>query len=85
MNPAIDEQRPYLELVKDNRHRWSWVLWDADNFPMALSAISYGSLKEAAIAAKQARKEMPNAPTIFYTDRKAAKSGRYTQKSLGDI
>jgi len=77
------KDKPHLELVEDTRGRWSWIYWDADKRPLAMSAISYTDLKEAAIQLKRIRKEIQNAPTIFYQNRRD--TGREVGKTLSDI
>ena len=75
---------PHLELVEDNRGRWSWIYWEADGAtPLAMSAISYDNLREAALQLKRIRKEIQNAPTVFYQNRRD--TGRPVSKNFSDL
>lgn len=77
------KDKPHLELVEDTRGRWSWIYWDEDHRPLAMSAISYTDLKEAAVQLKRIRKEIREAPTIFYANRRD--TGRPAEKKISDI
>lgn len=84
-NPALDSGEPYIELVMDNRKRWSWLVYDATNDVVGMSAITYKTLKEAALSLKETRSIFATKQVIYYTNRKVRKEGGFTQKRLDEI
>ncbi len=82
-NPADDRDQPYLEIVEDSRGRWSWVLWDQEHVPQCLSAISYGSLKEAAEHLKESRKLLVDAEVMYFQTRRG--NGKTIRKRLSKL